>query len=189
MATIDLGVVTQGATAADAMRTNAEAMTKVIGVLKAGGVDPRDIVTSTLSLSPQYAYGQSQAPRLTGYSANNSVTVTVEDLTRLGPVVDAVVGAGASSVSQIRFGLKAPGSAENLARFMAMKNLQEKAATYADAAGYHIRRLVNVSEASAVQAQPPRPMLAMAVAAPATPIETGQITVTIDVTGEFELGH
>jgi uncharacterized protein YggE len=189
MATIDLGVVTQGASAADAMRANAEAMTRVISVLKAGGVDPRDIVTSTLSLSPQYAYGQSQAPRLTGYSADNTVTVTVEDLAKLGSVVDAVVGAGASSVSQIRFGLKAPDSAATLARFMAVKNLQEKAATYADAAGYHVRRLVNLSEATAVQAQAPRPMMAMATAAPPTPIETGQITVTVDISGEFELGH
>jgi uncharacterized protein len=190
MATIDLGVVTQGPTAADAMHSNAEAMAKVVAALKAGGVDARDIITSTLSVAPQYAYGQASAPRLTGYSADNSVTVTVDDLARLGPTVDAVVGAGATSVSQIRFGLKAPGSAENLARFAAVKNLEEKAAIYADAAGYHIRRLVNVSESSAARA--PLPMMAetrMAAAAPPTPIETGQITVTVDITGEFELGH
>jgi hypothetical protein len=190
MATIDLGVNTQAATAADAMRSNAEAMTRVVAALRAGGVEARDILTSTLSLSPQYTYGQATSPKLTGYQANNSVTVTVEDLSRLGPAVDAVIGAGATSVSQIRFGLKAPGSVENLARFMAVKNLQEKAAAYADAAGYHIRRLVNLSEASSARGPLPMMMAEARVggAAP-TPIETGQITVAVDITGELELTH
>jgi hypothetical protein len=189
-ATIDLGVVSQGATAADATHQNAAAMAKVIAALKAGGVDTRDIVTSNLGLSPQYAYGNNSAPRLTGYQANNQVTVTAEDLSKLGQVVDAVIGAGATSVSQIRFGLKAEGSPQNLARIMAMKNLQEKAAIYADAAGYHIRRLVNVTEVSSARPVVPMAAMRLAAAAPqATPIETGQITVTVDVTGEFELGH
>ena len=190
MATIDLGVTSQAATAAEATHANAEAMAKVVAALRAGGIDNRDILTSNLGLSPQYAYGSNQGPRLTGYQASNQVTVTAEDLGKLGQVVDAVISAGATSVSQIRFGLKAPGSPENLARMMAMKNLQEKAAIYADAAGYHIRRLVNVTEAAS--ARPIVPMMAgmaRVAATPATPIETGQITVSVDVTGEFELGH
>lgn len=191
MATIELGVVSQGMTAADASHANAEAAAKVIAAIKAGGVDPKDIQTSTLSLSPQYAYGQSSAPRLTGYQATNQVTVTIEDLARLGPIVDAVVSAGATSVSQIQFGLKAPGSAENLARFAAVKQLQEKAAAYADAAGYHVRRLVNISEASSVRAPQPMGVMRMAVAQAAapTPVETGQVVVSVDITGEFELSH
>jgi uncharacterized protein YggE len=190
MATIQLGVVTQGPTAADAMHANADAMSHVVEALKARGVDAKDIQTSSLTLTPQYAYGQNTAPRLSAYQASNLVTVTANDLARLGPVVDAVVNAGATSVSQIRFGLKAPGAAANLARFAAVKELQDKAAIYADAAGYHVRRLVNISEATAVSGPTPRVFAAAAVAAPApTPIETGQITVTVDVAGEFELTH
>ena len=71
-----------------------------------------------------------------------------------------------------------------------MKDLDDKAQIFADAAGYHIRRLVNLSEASAVAAQP-RPMMAMVAgrAEATTPVETGEITVSVDVTGEFELAH
>jgi len=191
MATIELGVVTQGTTAADAMHSNAEAMTRVIDALKARGIEAKDIQTSSLTLSPQYAYAQNSAPRLSSYQASNQVTVTADDLTKLGQVVDAVVNAGATSVSQIQFGLKAPGAAANVARFAAVKELQDKAAIYADAAGYHVRRLVNISEQTAVRS--PVPMvgvnrMATAEAAP-TPVETGQMTVTVDLTGEFELGH
>jgi uncharacterized protein YggE len=191
MATITLGVVTDDATAAAAMQANAAAMAKVVASLRAGGVEARDIQTSTLSLSPQYAYEQGAPPRLTGYQADNQVTVTVEDLLRLGAVVDAVVGAGATSVGQISFGLKSRGSAANFARLAAVKDLDDKAAIFADAAGYHIRRLVNLTEASAELAAPPRTlMVAAALKAPApTPVETGQITVSVDVTGEFELSH
>jgi hypothetical protein len=190
MATIELGVDTQAPTAAGASSENAVAMTKVVASLKARGVT--DVKTATLSLSPQYAYTQGQSPRLTGYEADNRVIVTVDDLARLGAVVDAAVDAGANSVGQINFGLKTPGAPQNLARMLAVKALQDKATIYADAAGYHVRRLVNLTEASGEQGEPPvRPLMAMASAARAvtTPVEPGEITVSVDVAGEFELAR
>jgi uncharacterized protein YggE len=188
LATIDLGVTTDAASAQAAMAQNASAMTAVIAAVRAKGVGPREIATSTLGLAPQYAYAQGQAARLTGYPATNRITVTLSDLTLVGPVVDAAVGAGANDAGQISFGLKSRASAENFARLAAIKALDDKAAAMADAAGYHIRRLVNLSEASAQQG--PQPRFLMAAAKPAlTPVETGEVVVSVDVTGEFELTH
>lgn len=117
------------------------------------------------------------------------MTVTTRDLAHLGPLVDTAAGAGATNVGQITFGLKNQGSAANFARLAAVKDLDDKAQIYADAAGYHIRRLVNLSEAT-IETPGPRPMMAMArVAEAPTPVETGLITVGVDVTGEFELTH
>jgi hypothetical protein len=191
MATIDLGVTTDAPTAAQAMADNAAAMTKVVAALGARGIEAKDIATSNLGLSPRYAYDQGQPPRLNGYEATNRVTVRVLDLTRLGAVVDGVVGAGATNVGEIGFSLKNRVSAENFARFAAVKALNDKAALYADAAGYHIRRLVNLSEAASERLPPIRPMMAMAaLKTPApTPVETGEIVVSVDVSGEFELTH
>ena len=191
-ATIVLGVENQAPTAAQAIQDNAAQMAKVMGALRAAGVEARDLQTSTLSVAPQYAYAQGAAPRLTGYQASNQVTVTAEDLTRLGRLVDAVANAGATNVGEISFGLKSRGSAENFARLAAVKDLDDKARMLADAAGYHIRRLVNLSEGASMQAPPPRPpVFAMARVAGAaqTPVETGEIVVSVDVTGEFELTH
>jgi uncharacterized protein YggE len=189
LATIDLGVTTDAATAQEAMAQNATAMTKVVAAVRDKGVGAREIVTSNISLAPQYAYAQGQPARLTGYQASNRITVTLTDLALVGPVVDAAVGAGANDAGQISFGLKSRVSAENFARLAAIKALDDKAAAMADAAGYHIRRLVNLSEASA--ASFPQPIAAMArmQATPATPIETGEVVVTVDVHGEFELTH
>jgi hypothetical protein len=189
MATIVLGVEAEGAGAAAAMQANAAAMTRVIAALRADGVAPTDMQTSTLSLSPRYADVSGAPPKLTGYAADNRVTVRVADLTRLGPVMDAVVGAGANSVSQISFGLKSRASAENYARLAAVKDLDDKAALFAEAAGYHIRRLVTLSEGSAPSTIAPRMMRAADVAGAATPVEAGMITVSVDVSGEFELTH
>ena len=191
LATIDLGVTSDAATAGEAMAQNAAAMTKVVAAVRAKGIEPREIVTSTLSLSPQYAYAQGQPARLTGYQATNRITVTLTDLTLVGAVVDAGVGAGANDAGQISFGLKSRVSAENFARLAAIKALDDKAATMADAAGYHIRRLVNLSEASAIRPVSPVPVMAMArmQAAQVTPVETGEMVVSVDVAGEFELTH
>jgi uncharacterized protein YggE len=191
MATISLGVSNTAPTAAAAMQAANVAMAKVIAAVRAAGVDARQIQTSSINLAPQYVYAQNQPPQLTGYQATNQVSVTVLDLARLGPVADAVVAAGATDIGQISFGLQSRVSAENAARLAAVKALDDKAALYADAAGYHIKRLVSLAEGGSTTPSPPVPLMRMASlqGAPATPVETGELTVTIDVSGEFELTH
>lgn len=189
LATVDVGVSATAPTAQAAMAQNAAAMTAVIAAVRAKGIDQRDIMTSTLSLAPQYAYPQGQPARLTGYQATNRITVTLTDLTKVGAVVDAAVGAGANEAGQISFGLKSRVSAENFARLAAIKALDDKAAQMADAAGYHIRRLVNLSEVAAQSGPAPRMFMAArsADAAAPTPVEAGEVVVGVDVSGEFEL--
>lgn len=188
MASLVLGEDAAGATAAAAARSNAEIMTRVVTAVKAAGVADRDIQTAQLSLAPQYAYEPNQPPRLTGYQASNQVRVTIHDLAGLGRIVDAVVGAGATNVGQIEFGLENPVAAENSARVAAVKALEDKAGLYAQATGYRIGRLVNLSEGGTERPVTPMPMMALAAKAQsATPIATGQIKVRVDVAGMFEL--
>ena len=190
MATITLGVETKGDTAGQAMGANAGSMTRMVAALKKAGIDERDLQTSSLNLNPQYVYEQNQPPRLTGYQASNQLTVTVRDLARLGATVDAVVGAGATNVGQISFGLANPVSAENTARIAAVKALQDKASLYANAVGYRISRLASLSEGVAYSSpRPPVPMMAMKASGPSTPVEAGELKVRVDITGVFELTH
>jgi uncharacterized protein YggE len=190
-ATITLGVQTKAASARDAMAQNAQRMGAVIAALRGAGIAAKDIRTSNINLEAQYAYAPDTAPRLTGYQASNEVTITVEDLTRLGPAIDAVTEAGANQINGIGFGLKAPGPAEDTARVEAVKALQAKAELYAQAAGYHIVRLVNLTEGGGYQPQPVRPMMMSKVrsAAAPTPVEAGELTVSADVSAVFELAR
>ena len=190
IATITLGVQTEAATAAEAMRLNANRMSQVIASLKKAGIDDRDIQTSGLNLNPQYVYELNTPPRLSGYQASNQVVVTARELNRLGQVVDATVSAGANHVGGISFGLADPSAAEDAARLAAVAKLRERADLYAGAMGYRVSRLVTMSEGGGyMPAPPPMPMMAMQREKmdASTPVEGGELKVRMDVSATFEL--
>ena len=191
MATINLGVVTEAPTAAAALQANAAQMTKVTAALKRAGIAEKDIQTSGLNLSAQYDYVQNEPPKLRGYQASNQVTIRVMEIARLGPAIDATVGAGANQVNGISFGLKDPTAAENAAREAAVKALADKAALYARATGYRIGRLVSLTEGGGYSPPPsPMPVMAMRMEkADATPISGGELQVRVDITGLYELAR
>ncbi|MDR3512058.1 MAG: SIMPL domain-containing protein [Caulobacteraceae bacterium] len=186
-ATLNLGVQVTAPTAAEAMAQNAQQMTAVFAALRKAGLPERDVRTSNLSLSAQYTYAQDKPPVLNGYAASNEVTVTVNDIARLGPVIDAVTAAGANQVNGVSFGLKDSSAAEDAARLAAVKALSAKAALYAGATGYHVVRLINLSEGGGeTPPGPVRPMALMKAATP-TPVSAGQLSVQVTVTGVYEL--
>jgi len=173
-AIVTLGVTTNASTAAKALSLNAQKMAAVIAALKSASMADKDIQTSSLNLSPQYTYEQGQPPRLTG-----------------GALADAVTEAGATNIGGINFSLSHPVEAENAARETAVRALQDKAKVLAGAAGYRIVRLVSLRE-GAIQNAGPRPMVMARIAAQAlpmasTPVESGELSVHVDVSGEFEL--
>jgi uncharacterized protein YggE len=192
MATINLGVNTTAATAAQAMAANSTQMNQVVAALKKAGIVAKDIQTSGLNLNAQYVYEQNQPPKLTGYQAANQVTVTVHDLKRLGAAVDATVNAGANQVNGVSFGLENPTVAEDAARQEAVKALQAKAELYAKATGYRVSRLVSLSEGGGYSAAPPLPMASFAkrdMAVSGSRVEPGELKVRIDVSGLYEIAR
>jgi uncharacterized protein YggE len=189
IASITLGVQTEAPTAAEALRQNRTQMTTTISALKAEGVAAKDIQTSNLNLNAQYLFHEGEPRKLTGYQASNAVTIIVRDLGRLGATVDAVVAAGANQVNGISFSLSDPQHAEDEARRAAVKALEAKAALYADATGYHIVRLVSLSD-NEVQTGPMQEIVVTArrrLAAAPTPVEPGELDVTASVSAVYEL--
>lgn len=192
MATISFGVVTEATTAAEAMRQNATRMNQVMAALRRAGIAERDVQTSGLNLSAQYDYVQNEPPRLRGYQANNRVTVIINDLNAVGTTADAVVAAGVNQIDGISFGLKDPSMAENRARQIAVRNLQAKAALYADALGVGLGGIRSLSEGGGYS---PQPQLMYARAEMAMdsggsmPVAAGQLTVRIDITGVYDLNR
>lgn len=191
-AAISLGVVTEAPTAAGALSANSERMNSVIAALRKAGIAEKDIQTSGLNLSPQYDYVQNEPPKLRGYQASNQVTVTVNDLTKLGMAVDATVKAGANQVNGISFGLKDPSAAENAARQDAVRALTAKAELYAKATSHRVSRLVNLSEGGGYSPMPPMPAPMAAYArmekgGDSVPVSAGELNIRIDINGLYEL--
>jgi uncharacterized protein len=145
MATVRLGVLVQKDTAKAARQAGAERMTGVIAALKKLGIDDKDIATSTVSLGPVYDYSSS-TQRITGYQLQNTVTVTVRDLDKLGDVLDNTITAGATTVDGITFDVKDRIGAEAQAREAAMTDAKAKADTLAKGADVRVTGVQTISE-------------------------------------------
>ena len=191
IATLSTGVVTQAADANAAMRANAEQMSKVVAAIKAAGIADRDVQTSGVSLNPQYKYAENQPPTITGYQANNTVSITVRDIAKLGKILDALVATGANQVNGPSFDIDdaKKDAAYDEARRAAVEKAQGRAEMYAKTLGMKVRRIVSISEGGGFA--PPRPMPMMAMARKEmmdTPIAPGESTLSVSLDVVFELG-
>jgi uncharacterized protein YggE len=189
MATVSFAVVTQGKTASDALKANNARMNAVLAALKAAGIVPKDIQTSSLNLNPQYVYKDNLPPALTGYEARDEITVRVNDLGKTGAVIDAVVTAGINQVDSIGFGLKNDDAVLDQARQQAVTTLQQRANLYAAATGLKVKRILTIEEGAPQTYQPPRPMMMAKAAAmdTSTPVSAGELQESVSVSATFEL--
>lgn len=142
------GVQTEGKTAQEAMIRNSELMRNVFSTLTALGVPERDISTSYLNLNPRYNYENRQngQPQLIGYQASNQITVTSQDLTASGAMIDALIKAGINNINNVQFTVSDPDMAQSEARTKAIAKAQMKARTMAQAANVRLGRLLSLSE-------------------------------------------
>lgn len=191
MATLSMGVVSEGATAAEAMAENARRMNGLTQALRRAGVAERDIQTSNLSVNPQYVYVENQAPRISGYQASNQVSARVRNLANVGRTVDAAVAAGGNTVNGISFGHADPDAQMDAARRVAAREARERADLYAQAFGLRVHRIIAISEGGGYVPPMPMPMFARAEAvadgAAPTPVAPGEIQTRVNVSVTYEL--
>jgi uncharacterized protein YggE len=187
VANISAGVTTNAPTAAAALAANSSRMTGVFAALKKLGVAEKHIQTAGFNISPQYTNGDNNSPRrLTGYQVNNEVSVRLEDVSKVGAGMDALVAAGANQMNGISFDIAAPAPLLERARADAIADARARAETYARAAGVSLGAIISISEGGA--SEPPRPMYRMmAMAAPPPPVAAGQQSVTADVSVVWEI--
>lgn len=188
VATVSAGVVTQAPTAQAAMSANATKMNSIFASLNAAGIQQRHIQTSQLSLNPQYDYENRRQPRITGYEARNTVTARSENLDQVGPMLDALVEAGANNINGINFSIKDAEAAKSEARREAVKDARRKADEMATAAGVRLGRILQMSESTRGYA-PPQPMMRAMAAdmAESTPIAGGEQTLAVTVNITFAI--
>lgn len=189
LATISAGVVTQAATANEAMRQNATRMAATVAALKRAGITDRDIQTASINLSPQYRYAENKAPEITGYQASNQVSVRFRDVKRAGAVLDTLVAQGANQISGPVLSVENAEAALDEARTGAIRTARSRAELYAKAAGLNVKRIISISEAAGYAPPQPYPVMAMARAEKAadTAIEPGEQKLSIALSVSFEL--
>ncbi|HEU4617109.1 MAG TPA: SIMPL domain-containing protein [Gammaproteobacteria bacterium] len=189
-AVVRLGAVAEAAVAADAQSQLNAVMQKVIAAVTAAGVESRALRTDSLSLSPIYRQPppdqrQPVEPRISGYQASNVVTVELDDIAKVGPVIDAGVQAGANRLQGVTFGLRDASKAQSQALAKAVTDARAQAEAVASAAGLRIEGVQSIM-ASGSYAPPPVPYQARAFeASVATPIQPGQVDVSASVTATY----
>ncbi|HEV3470045.1 MAG TPA: SIMPL domain-containing protein [Pyrinomonadaceae bacterium] len=189
-AVIVLSVVTQSPRAVEAQQANARKSEGVIAAAKAAAGANVEVRTSDYSLQPQRDWWGGQ-PRITGYEARNTVTVTTGDLDRVGAVIDAATQAGANSVEGIEFVLREANPARRETLAEATRQAMTKAESIAQALGGRVVRVVESQEGDF----PPRPLLdqgergeaasyqsmnantSVARKSPRTPVEAGPLDI------------
>jgi uncharacterized protein len=178
-ATVALSVIVQRPTARDAQQQSASTMAQIVRALIAAGVPQNAIRTSTVSLYPQRRNDSSGTGPIVGYQAANRVVVTVDDISRVGQVIDAGVGAGADGVDSLTWSLRDATAARTEALRLAVQSAQATAGAIASAAGAGAVRLVRIEQTSAVVS--PRLAIGVMQAAPATPVLPGTMPVEAQV--------
>jgi hypothetical protein len=190
-AEVTVGVYSQAPTAEAASQQNAAATSRVLTALKQAIGDKGQIKTSGFLASPQMQYGKNGGtPKITGYAANNRLTITLDDLALVSKVVDTAIGAGATQIQGVSFSLKD----DEAVRVQALAQASRKAYDAAQA----IAKALNLTAAGVLEAQtssqPPAPVpmfraaqsIVANEAAETTPIEPGDIEIhaTVMVTLE-----
>ena len=186
MAQITAGVTTNAVTAAQALAANSARMKTVFAALQKLGIPDKNIQTVNFSVSPQYASGNNEAPRLIGYQVNNEVMVRLEDVSRLGGALDALIGAGANQMNGISFDIREPAPLLDKARTQAIADARSRADTYARAAGVALGPILSISEGGG-EVRPLRMAAPMAFAVKQVPVATGEQSVTADVSVVWEI--
>ena len=191
VASVRLGVNVIRDSAGAARETAALTMKQILDAVLAKGVARRDIRTALVSLNPVMDYSGKDGPRITGYQVANTLSVTVRNLEVTGPLIDAALAAGASTLDSLEFRLDDPTDAQEQARTAAMEDAHARAATIAKAAGAKLGSVLAVSEGERFAGPAPFPAaraMAMKAADSAdTPVESGSQEVSVALTVIFEL--
>lgn len=192
IAYVSIGVHTEGSDVAQAVESNNNLAQAVVDALRNSGIDAKDLQTSNFSL-----YSTTQTDQLTGkstgtnYSVDNSVSVTVRDLSKLASLLDTAVHAGANNINSVSFDVADNTSGLAQARQKAMENASALATELSKTAGLKLGSIqtITYSENSSV------PYSGFGkgggVAAPAAsvsvPINPGQLQLTETVTVTYGL--
>jgi uncharacterized protein YggE len=181
-----IGVHTEEPAIATAVSNNNTQTTALVDALKNAGVAEVDIQTSNFSVYKSYDKLTDQQTG-TPYAVDNTVYVTVRDLTTLGSLLNTAVEAGANNINSITFDVADKTAAMTQARQKAMANASSLASELAQTAGVQLAEIQNVSYSD----NSPNPYSygmggGGGAAAPnaSVPIQPGltQITVTVSVT-------
>ena len=182
-AQLSVSVSTDAATAQQAASQNGTQTNQVLNALKQVLGNSGTVQTIGYSINPRYSSGTN--PTVIGYTAMNTVQITTSDLSLPGQLIDAASGSGATNVYGLTFGLHDPDPSRQQALTAATK--QALAHATAIAAGLSGKAGPVISAQETGTTVPIVSPVQAVGAISSTPIVTGYVTVTANVTVTVQL--
>lgn len=189
IAYINVGVHTEAPEVSAALSANSAQAQKVSEALKALGVEVKDIQTTNFNVYPMTNYAPDGTVASKYYAVDNTVYVTVRDLTKLGSLLDAVVSSGANTISGISFDIQDKDTVLAQARDMAITKAKAEAEAIATTAGVTLGNIQTIN----ISSNTPSPVYEAAkggggvAASVSVPVSAGQLIITADANIIYEL--
>ena len=188
MATINIGVRSEADAVSEALEGNSAQANAIADVLQGMGVAEEDIQTANFNVYPSERYdpmtGQVEGRY---FVVENTVTVTVRELSELGSILSAVVEAGANNIYGINFSVEDREAAVAEARQLAIADAQAKAQAIAEDADVRLGDLVNISVSSSDMPITYFDAKGGAYAEAAAPIAAGTLSIVMQANLTYEI--
>jgi len=187
VANISIGVHTENKNAAEAVALNNTQSQDVIDALREAGIEAEDIQTTNFSIYPQQQYDPQGQLQGVFYVVDNTVYVTLRELSKIGTVLGSVIEAGANTISGIQFDVADKSEALAEARQAAIEDAQSQAEQLARAADVTLGELQSISIVSGAPPSLFEGKGGVVAAEAAVPVSPGQLLITVDANLVFEI--
>lgn len=189
VAYVNIGVRSQSENVGDALKGNSAQAQSVVDALKELGVDAKDIQTSAFNVYPQQEFGPNGEVIKNTYVVENTVYITVRDMTKLGQLLDTVVRSGANTINGLQFDVLDKSKATSEARRLAIEDARKQAQEMADAAGVKLGALLSLNS---YLSSPPVPVFEGKGGAQnndKVPVSAGQLVLTVEASLAYEIAQ
>jgi uncharacterized protein len=186
--TVTMGVQTIDPSAQAALQRNNDRANALVSALKAHGVAAKDIQTVDLNVSPNF----DKFFHVTGYSASNTVSAKLRDLSKAGSVIDAAALTAGQDVrlQGVSFSIDNTSTLVAKARADAIKDALAQGKQLAAAAGVKLGAIRTIDDTGTLLPGPQflQGGFSRTAGVPsAAPISPGSQQLSVDVTVVFDI--
>jgi len=143
-----LGISTRNPDLIRAKSENDERIAAVITKLKALGLGQRELQTDAIHVQPEYRSEPGNPPVLTGYLVQRHLVVTLKEVGKFEPLLEAAIQAGANEVLNIQFCSTELRKHRDQARQMAIRAAREKGELFTQELGLKLGTATSITEQS-----------------------------------------
>ena len=191
---ITVGVEKRDPTTKVAQEQTAVATDHILQRLKSLGIPENAIRTSSFNVSQDWEFQPQGRRTLRGYVVSNQMEIKLDDIAKLGAVIDGVIDAGANIIHGVRWDLKNRDDLEQQALAQAFADARRRAQVIVTAARATLGPVYAVQESRAGQVRPMTVQYQAGVAgrggagmADSIPVNPGELEIRAIVTVSFQI--